>query len=178
MKTTIWLIPVAYFVYLLIGGIVGERNRRRGGDPNGPTNLGPLVYILAELGLALAMFRAMVGRAQYIAALGVPPAWTRPPLRDVEDVDLRRSDNLICGLRAPWPGERDVVLAAARARVEGLLSIVLPGVLLALVSLRAVMARVPDTLLSIVALLNLILGLVMGGLPCATARTRSVRASI
>lgn len=263
MKTIIWLIPVAYFVYLLIGGIVGERNRRRGGDPDGPTNLdplgraawrrrrfergkgdnwltrpggglggavfrragawersmdagrrepkgasvpaghgtgsrwapvapiaiavsavavaavgafllrradvigrilGPLVYILAELGLALAIFRAMVNRAQYFAALGVPPAWTRPPLRGVEDVDLRRWDNLIRGLRAPWPGERDAVLAAARARTEGLLSIVLPSVLPALVSLGGVvlMARAPDTLLSIVALPNLFMGLVMG----------------
>lgn len=262
MRTIIWLIPAVYFAYLLIGGIVGQRHRRRGGDPNGPTNLdplvrawrrrrfeqgkgdnwwtrpggglggavlrragawegrmdagrrdpkepsvppghgnasrwapvapivmalsavavaaagafllrrpddigrllGPLVYILAQLGLALAMFRAMVGRAEHFAALGVPPAWTRPPLRGMEDADLRRWDNLIRGLRAPWPGERDEVLTAARARAEGLLSIALPCILAALISAVGVVltVRVPDTLLSMVALPNLLMGLVMG----------------
>jgi hypothetical protein len=126
--------------------------------------IGPLFYILGQLGLALTMFRAMVGRAEYFAASGVPSAWTRPPLRGVGEADLRRWDNAIRGLRMPWPGERDAVLAAARARAEGLLSIVLPGVLAAPVSVGGVvlMARTPDTLLTAVALPNLLIGLLMG----------------
>ena len=97
------------------------------------------------------------------AALGVPPAWTRPPLRGVDDVDLRRWHNVIRALRAPWPAERDTVLTAARARAEGLLSIVLPSVLGALIAAGGIvlMARVPDTMVSIVGPPNLLLGLVM-----------------
>lgn len=40
MKTIIWLIPAAYLAYLFIGGIVQQR---RDGEPDGPTNLDPLV---------------------------------------------------------------------------------------------------------------------------------------
>ncbi|WP_123809768.1 hypothetical protein [Micromonospora globispora] len=44
MKIVISLIPVAFFAYLMIGGIIGARNRRRhGNDPNAPANLDPLV---------------------------------------------------------------------------------------------------------------------------------------
>ena len=260
MKNIIWLIPAVYFAYLFIGGMTVGCDRRRGGDPDGPTNLDPLVrawrrrrlqrgesdnwltrpglgnavfrlagaggrdtntgrgqpevpsapagpgagsrwapvaptvmagsavavagvgafllrredvigqsigslvYILAQLGSILAQFRAIVGRADHFAALGVPAAWTRPPLRGLEDVDLRRWDNMIRGLRAPWPDERDAVLTAARARAEGLLSIALPGYLGVLISVVGVglMVRVPDTLLSIVALPVILMGPVMG----------------
>ena len=258
MKSIIWLIPAVYFAYLFLGAMTVDRDRRRGGDPDGPTNLDPLIrawrrrrfergqgdnwltrpggglgnavfrlagasgrdtstgrrqpevpagpgagsrwapvapivmalcavavagvgvfllrredvivqltgslmYILAQLGAVLAQFRAIVGRADHFAALGVPPAWTRPPLRGLKDVDLRRWDNMIRGLRAPWPDERDAVLIAARARAEGLLSIALPGYLGVLIAVVGVglMVRVPDTLLSIVAVPIVLMGPVM-----------------
>ncbi|PWU45941.1 hypothetical protein DLE60_01335 [Micromonospora globispora] len=127
-------------------------------------SIGSMVYIFAQLGSILAQSRAIVGRADHLAALGVPPAWTRPSLRGLEDVDLRRWDNMIRGLRAPWPDERDPVLTAARARAEGLLSIALPGFLGMLISVVGVglMVRVPDTLLSIVALPIILMGPVLG----------------
>lgn len=126
--------------------------------------LGPLVYILGQLGLAVAMFRAMVGRAEHFAAQGVPSAWTRPPLRGVTDADQRRWQNTIRDLRDPWPAERDTLLTAARARADGLPSIVVPGLLLALFSVAGVvvMGRVADSPLSALLVPNLILGLLLG----------------
>ena len=92
------------------------------------------MYIFGVLGLAAVMMRAMMRRAEHFAALGVPRQWTRYRLLDVQEVTLRRWDNMIRDLRAPWPDEREVVLTAARARAEGLLLIVLPGLLAALLA--------------------------------------------
>ncbi|WP_446218207.1 hypothetical protein [Micromonospora sp. IBHARD004] len=126
--------------------------------------LGPAIYGLGVVGLVGITARAVAARAQYFAKFGVPTAWTRPPVRGVDDVDLRRWENMIRGLRAPWPNERDAVLTAARARAEGLPSIVFPAVLAPLVSVVGVvlLGRVPESPLSIVVLPNLLIGLVAG----------------
>jgi hypothetical protein len=126
--------------------------------------LGPLVYIVGLVGLMSTLFRATVARAEYFARFGVPTAWTRPPVRGVEDVDLRRWENTIRGLRAPWHNERDAVLTAARARAQGLPAIMLPAVLTPLVAVLGVVliGHVPDSPLSLVVLPTLLFGVAAG----------------
>ncbi|SCF44496.1 hypothetical protein GA0074696_6008 [Micromonospora purpureochromogenes] len=124
--------------------------------------LGPLVYGLGMVGLVGITARAVAARAQHFARFGVPTLWTRPPVRGVEDVNLRRWENTIRGLRAPWPNERDSILTAARARAEGLPAIVLPAILAPLVAVVGVVlvGRVPESPLSIVVLPQFLIGLV------------------
>lgn len=124
---------------------------------------GTLLYILSEVGLAAITLRAMVRRAEFFAVWGVPRSWTRYPLRGVQDVTLRRWENMIRELRAPWPDERDVVLTAARARSAGLLLIVLPGLLAALLAVVGfVMTVRADVQLWAFALIPSVGGIVCG----------------
>jgi hypothetical protein len=84
-------------------------------------------------------------------------------MRGVQEVTLRRWDNMIRELRAPWPDEREVVLTAARARAEGLLLIVLPGLLAALLAVLGFVRTVrADVQLLAFALIPYLAGLVFG----------------
>jgi hypothetical protein len=123
---------------------------------------GPPLFIVGQLGLALAMFRATKDRADHFAAAGVPPAWTRPGVRGVTDTDLRRWDNTLRELREPWPGD-GALLTAARARVAGLPLIVVLGVLpLVLAAAGVVLGlREPNSLLTVVAFPNFVIGLLL-----------------
>ncbi|WP_436521560.1 hypothetical protein [Actinoplanes sp. HUAS TT8] len=123
----------------------------------------PVLYELAEVGLVAVLFRALVARARYFVPAGVPEGWSRPPLRGVSDPDLRRWQAVIAERREAAPEERDVVLAAARARSEGLASIMVPGLAAFLTSAMTVVLiiRLPDSLLTLVGIPNLPAGLIV-----------------
>ena len=108
------------------------------------------------------MFKATKDRADHFAAAGVSPAWTRPAVRGVTDTDLRRWDNTIRELREPWPGDA-TLLAAARARAAGVFLIVLLGVLSLVLAAVGVLLglREPNSLLTAVAFLNVVIGLLL-----------------
>ncbi|MFF5174270.1 hypothetical protein ACFY3U_16750 [Micromonospora sp. NPDC000089] len=130
---------------------------------------GPTLYVLAQLGLAYAMNRATMARAGRFAALGVPTAWTRPPVRGVVDPELRRWENTIRGLRQPVQDDVDLVVTAARARAEGLSPILVPGLLSVPVGVVGLALGLRDAAatLSALLLLNAAIGVLLG---VATAR--------
>lgn len=117
------------------------------------------VFVAGQLGLTLALYRAVQDRAAHFAASGVPPAWTRPALRGLTDVNLRQWENTIRDMRPPWPDEA-TLLAAARARASGVWLFVLLGVVSLLVSLArfVLVVRDPAPGLAAHAPVNLVLG--------------------
>ncbi|MEV0719818.1 hypothetical protein [Asanoa sp. NPDC050611] len=123
----------------------------------------PLIYQLCLLGVVAVALRATVERGRHFAARGVPEAWTRALLRDTGDADLVRWRNLMRRGRPPMPEERARLLTAARARAEGLPSILTPatvGLTLAVVSM-VLAVRQPGTLLGFARIPNIPVGVLL-----------------
>jgi hypothetical protein len=123
---------------------------------------GSALFVFGQLGLAIAMYRAVQDRAAHFAASGIPPAWTRPPLRGLTDVNLRQWDNTIREMRRPWPDET-TLFTAARARATGVSLIVVLSVASLLVSLARLILvlRDPEAVLAVFAPANLVLGFLL-----------------
>ncbi|WP_410809424.1 hypothetical protein [Micromonospora sp. 067-2] len=155
--------PVASILIALAGlvvSIVGAVLLRRG-DELGRL-AGPPLLIVGQLGLAFAMQRATTARAEHFAAAGVPTEWTRPAVRGVTAVDLRRWDNTIRDLREPWPGDSKLS-TAARARAEGLPFIVFPAVLSLVVAVVGVAlgSAEPTSVSTVAGFPNIAIGLLL-----------------